>query len=296
MRSVAPGRQRSLAGSRSSVEGAQSRHDDHLRHGGARRADGENPRFTAERAIFRVKLTARTAGGEATVVAPLRRALGHMPLPPYIKREARPEDAVRYQTVFAREEGAVAAPTAGLHLTEEILKQIKEKATVVPVTLHVGLGTFAPVTAEDLNDHAMHEERFRIPAATLTALAAAKREGRPIVAIGTTVVRALEGRPPPASTSRTSRPGPVRRRRPTILRGAATPETAGPVQRGPPGYRFQVVDRLLTNFHLPKSTLLALVAAFAGRDRILAAYAHAVAHRYRFFSYGDAMLLDRSDA
>jgi S-adenosylmethionine:tRNA ribosyltransferase-isomerase len=238
--------------------------------------------FTAERAIFRVKLTARTAAGEATVVAPLRRALGHMPLPPYIKREARPSDAVRYQTVFAREEGAVAAPTAGLHLTEEILKQIREKATVVPVTLHVGLGTFAPVTAEDLDDHAMHEERFRIPAATVTALAAAKREGRPIVAIGTTVVRALEG----ATAAGLD-----------LANGKGEADFEGRTRiLIQPGYRFQVVDRLLTNFHLPKSTLLALVAAFAGRDRILAAYAHAVAHRYRFFSYGDAMLLDRSDA
>lgn len=245
--------------------------------------------FTAERAIFRVKLTARTAGGEATAVAPLRRALGHMPLPPYIKREARPEDAVRYQTVFAREEGAVAAPTAGLHLTEEILKQIKEKATVVPVTLHVGLGTFAPVTAEDLDDHAMHEERFRIPAATLAALAAAKREGRPIVAIGTTVVRALEGATAAgldlANLANASE-----------FAGGGGADFEGRTRiLIQPGYRFRVVDRLLTNFHLPKSTLLALVAAFAGRDRILAAYAHAVAHRYRFFSYGDAMLLDRSD-
>ncbi len=263
--------------------------------------------FTPERAIFRVKLTARSAAGEETAVAPLRRALGHMPLPPYIKREARPEDAVRYQTVFAREEGAVAAPTAGLHLTEEILKQIREKATVVSVTLHVGLGTFAPVTAEDLDDHAMHEERFRIPAATLNALAAAKREGRPIVAIGTTVVRALEGATAAGLDLANGTPGARPSASTHHFAGSGDAGDGGPTSTGAdfegrtriliqPGYRFQVVDRLLTNFHLPKSTLLALVAAFAGRDRILAAYAHAVAHRYRFFSYGDAMLLDRSDA
>jgi S-adenosylmethionine:tRNA ribosyltransferase-isomerase len=203
--------------------------------------------------------------------------VAHVPLPPYIRRTPRPEDADRYQTVFARVPGAVAAPTAGLHLTQRLFQGLVEQGCeVVSCTLHVGLGTFQPVTTPDLDDHVMHAERFEVSDELVSAVARARKRAAPVVAIGTTVVRALE------SAADVDHMGLVR---------PCAEETRILIQ---PGYRFRVVDRLLTNFHLPCSTLLALVCAFAGTDRTLAAYRVAVQERYRFFSYGDAMLLTRA--
>ncbi|HEY1694655.1 MAG TPA: tRNA preQ1(34) S-adenosylmethionine ribosyltransferase-isomerase QueA [Polyangiaceae bacterium] len=216
-----------------------------------------------------------TPGGEPVDAAV--RACGHVPLPPYIKREDEPFDADRYQTVYARHDGAVAAPTAGLHVTNALLGRLAVRGCdVASVTLHVGLGTFQPVTVEDLDQHAMHAERYVVSQSTADAIAQARARGAEVVAVGTTTVRALESAADP------DRPGHV-------LAGAA--ETRLLVQ---PGYSWRVVDGLLTNFHLPRSTLLALVAAFAGTERVLEAYRLAVAQRYRFFSYGDAMLLWRA--
>jgi len=202
---------------------------------------------------------------------------GDVPLPPYIDRAAGPADAVRYQTVYARHAGAVAAPTAGLHFDAATLDRLRQRgADLAFVTLHVGAGTFRPVEAEDLSLHTMHAERFEIPRATAAAVAAARHRGGRVLAVGTTTLRALE-----SAADAQGR----------VTAGAA--ETALFVT---PGYPFRVVDRLLTNFHLPRSTLLMLVSAFAGMAPIRAAYAHAIARRYRFFSYGDAMLLERSAA
>jgi S-adenosylmethionine:tRNA ribosyltransferase-isomerase len=216
-----------------------------------------------------------TPGGEPVDAAV--RACGHVPLPPYIKREDEAFDADRYQTVYARHDGAVAAPTAGLHITNALLGRLAVRGCdVASVTLHVGLGTFQPVTVEDLDQHSMHAERYVVSQSTTDAIARARARGAEVVAVGTTTVRALESAADP------DRPGHV-------LAGAA--ETRLLVQ---PGYAWRVVDGLLTNFHLPKSTLLALVAAFAGTERVLGAYRLAVSQRYRFFSYGDAMLLWRA--
>lgn len=199
---------------------------------------------------------------------------GRVPLPPYMRREPSPEDVERYQTVFAEKPGAVAAPTAGLHLTPELLGALRERdVEIATLTLHVGLGTFQPVTVDDLDAHPMHSERFEISPSLVEAIAAARRRERPVMAIGTTVVRALE------SAACPEQPGHVR---------AMTGETRLLIQ---PGYRFRVVDALLTNFHLPRSTLLALVCAFAGRECVLEAYREAVRRGYRFYSYGDAMLI-----
>jgi len=197
-----------------------------------------------------------------------------VPLPPYIARAPDADDEARYQTVYARHAGAVAAPTAGLHFDPPILEAIRARGiALASLTLHVGAGTFQPIASDDLARHRMHAEWYRIPEDTAKAIAAARSRGARIVAIGTTTLRALEA----AATA----DGNV---------AAGEAETALFIT---PGYRFRVVDRLLTNFHLPKSTLLVLVSAFAGQARIRAAYAHAIAERYRFFSYGDAMLLER---
>jgi len=205
------------------------------------------------------------------------RACGHVPLPPYIKRDDEPADWERYQTVYARHDGAVAAPTAGLHLTNALLGRLAVRGCdVSSVTLHVGLATFLPVTAGDLDQHPMHAERYVVSQATADAIAAARARGSPVVAVGTTTVRALESAADP------DRLGHVR---------ATSGETRLLVQ---PGHSWRVVDGLLTNFHLPRSTLLALVCAFAGTARVLDAYAVAVREAYRFFSYGDAMLAWRS--
>ena len=198
--------------------------------------------------------------------------LGHVPLPPYIKRPDRAADQRTYQTLFARQPGAIAAPTAGLHFSRDLLDTLKARGIHrAAVTLHVGIGTFKPVTAELAHEHVMDSERWEVPAATSEAIAQARAEGGKVVAVGTTVVRTLES----AARGDGSIP-PGSGRTELFIR---------------PGYRFKAVDRLLTNFHLPRSTLLMLVSAFSGRERILAAYCEAIEERYRFFSYGDAMLV-----
>jgi S-adenosylmethionine:tRNA ribosyltransferase-isomerase len=198
--------------------------------------------------------------------------VGHIPLPRYIQREDDKIDRERYQTMFAKAPGAVAAPTAGLHMTPAILDRILARGiTLASVTLHVGYGTFEPIRVEDVRQHHMHRERYIIPAETSALVAT----GRPVVALGTTAMRALE------SAATAPRTLPV---------GNASTELF--IYPGS-GHEFRVVDHLVTNFHLPESTLLMLVCAFAGTERVLAAYRHAVAQRYRFFSYGDAMLLHR---
>jgi S-adenosylmethionine:tRNA ribosyltransferase-isomerase len=216
-----------------------------------------------------------TSRANGTVTEQLER-LGHVPLPPYIERADESADRERYQTIFARRPGAIAAPTAGLHFTAEILEQIRARGVeICELTLHVGLGTFQPIRGETLEGHVMHGEEYEIAPETCERIARAKREGRRIVAIGTTTVRALED---------------------AALRAGAADEgiAAGKTEARlfmTPGFRFQVVDALLTNFHLPRSTLLALVCAFGGRERMLAAYRHAVEAGYRFYSYGDCMLI-----
>lgn len=198
--------------------------------------------------------------------------VGHVPLPPYIKREDEFSDESRYQTVYARKEGSVASPTAGLHFTPRLMDEVRSKGIpIYEVTLHVGLGTFLPVRSEKIEDHHMHTEHFEISDEVFDALNNAKREGRRILAIGTTSVRTLE--------SAAGEDGILERK-------------AGDTDIFiHPGYRFKFVDDLLTNFHTPESTLLMLVSALAGKDNIFRAYRHAVEERYRFFSYGDAMLI-----
>ncbi len=197
---------------------------------------------------------------------------GHIPLPPYIKRKDDASDRERYQTLFAKKEGSVAAPTAGLHFTPALLSSLKQKGIKQSsVTLHVGLGTFLPVSADDLEEHIMHPEWFEVSASTASTIQKTRaRHGR-VVAIGTTVVRALESAAQPDGTFKTE-----------------ADETRIFIS---PGYHFKSVDVLFTNFHQPKSTLLMLVSAFAGRERILAAYEEALREGYRFLSYGDAMLI-----
>ncbi|HQU79159.1 MAG TPA: tRNA preQ1(34) S-adenosylmethionine ribosyltransferase-isomerase QueA [Azonexus sp.] len=206
---------------------------------------------------------------------------GKLPLPPYIDHPAEGADETRYQTVYARAPGAVAAPTAGLHFDEAMLETLRAQGVNTAfLTLHVGAGTYQPVRVDRIAEHKMHSERFEIPPATATAIAATRAAGGRVIAVGTTSLRALES----AASLENPEAG-------TVRAGAA--ETDIFIT---PGYHFKVVDRLITNFHLPKSTLLMLVSAFAGYANIRAAYAHAVAERYRFFSYGDAMLLEKSDA
>ena len=205
-------------------------------------------------------------------VIALIEAHGSLPLPPYITHAADEIDAERYQTVYARAPGAVAAPTAGLHFDTPLLERLRAKGVQFAyVTLHVGAGTFQPVRTENLAEHAMHSEWYTIASQTVDAVAATQAAGGSVIAVGTTSLRALES----ASQS-----------------GVLVAGSADTRLFITPGYRFKTVDRLLTNFHLPKSTLLMLVSAFAGYDRMRAAYAHAIAARYRFFSYGDAMLLN----
>jgi S-adenosylmethionine:tRNA ribosyltransferase-isomerase len=204
--------------------------------------------------------------------------LGHIPLPPYIDRLDEASDRERYQTIFASQPGAIAAPTAGLHFSPEILEKIRQRGIeICELTLHVGLGTFQPIRTETLEGHVMHSEVYEIPATTAEQICRAKNSGRSIVAVGTTTVRTLEA---------------------AALRAAETDAgqllVAGKAEARlfiTPGFRFRVIDALLTNFHLPRSTLLALVCALAGRERILAAYRHAVEVGYRFYSYGDCMLI-----
>ncbi|GFE59038.1 tRNA preQ1(34) S-adenosylmethionine ribosyltransferase-isomerase QueA [Geobacter sp. AOG1] len=197
---------------------------------------------------------------------------GSMPLPPYIRRAAEEHDRERYQTVFARAKGAVAAPTAGLHMTAELLATLKAGGVeIAPITLHVGLGTFMPIRVENLDEHRMHREEYIIPTGTAAAIARRKRDGGRVVALGTTATRALE--------QAAAEDG-------TVVAGTGEADIF--IR---PGYTFKVVDALITNFHLPKSTLLMLVSAFAGRDLLLKAYEEAVRREFRFFSYGDAMMI-----
>jgi S-adenosylmethionine:tRNA ribosyltransferase-isomerase len=241
-------------------------------------AAGEAGAAAAGSAIDLPVLTERAADGTLAIGAPgdglaFLERWGHIPLPSYIERPDAPVDRERYQTMFARVPGAVAAPTAGLHMTPAIAEALAARGvTLASVTLHVGWGTFAPIRAADLRAHRMHRERYEISAETAALVAS----GRPVVALGTTALRALESA---ATAPRAVRPG-----------AGATELFIHPGS----GHAFRAVDHLVTNFHLPESTLLMLVCAFAGTERVLAAYRHAVAHRYRFFSYGDAMLLHRA--
>lgn len=204
--------------------------------------------------------------------------LGHVPLPPYIDRPDEESDRERYQTVFAREPGAVAAPTAGLHFTQEIIGRIRERGCeTCEITLDVGLGTFQPVHAEILEEHKIHSESYEISDESAEKIRRAKSERRPVLAIGTTVVRTLED-----AAARAAITGGAHQ----VSRGRGEAQLFIV-----PGNSFRIVDQLLTNFHLPKSTLLALVAAFAGKENILRAYGHAVDAQYRFYSYGDCMLI-----
>jgi len=226
--------------------------------------------------IFNQKLTAKIKARniDGTFVLLFSDAIplseiGFVPLPPYIKRdykkpELHEEDKKRYQTVYAENSGAIAAPTAGLHFTEDLLGKIKNKGIrIAPITLHVGIGTFKPVRSENLEEHVMHSEWFSIPEETTELIKKSKKNGR-VVAVGTTTVRALE----------------------TSMQGSGYTN----IFIYPP-YKFKIVDALITNFHLPKSTLLMLISAFAGRELIMKAYDEAVKNKYRFFSYGDAMLI-----
>ncbi|MDO8837264.1 MAG: tRNA preQ1(34) S-adenosylmethionine ribosyltransferase-isomerase QueA [Vicinamibacterales bacterium] len=256
-------------------------HWEALVHPGQRMKPGRRVRFErgghilfgevlAQR-FFGRRLVRLWTDGTLPVMAVIE-AIGHIPLPPYIRRPDLDLDRERYQTVFARETGSIAAPTAGLHFTPTLLAALDHAGvTRVAVTLHVGYGTFKPVRAERVEDHSVDEEHYTIPPDTAAAIAAARQAGRRVVAVGTTTTRARE--------SAAAGDGLV---------------TAGPgISRLSihPGYMFQVVDGLFTNFHLPGSSLLMLVAAFGGHERVMSAYADAVRERYRFYSYGDAMLI-----
>ncbi len=237
---------------------------------------GQQIRVTGSEVALTV-LSERAEDGSLLVGAPadalgFLESHGRIPLPHYLGRDATAADRESYQTMFARSPGAVAAPTAGLHMTPAITEQLAARGiTIATLTLHVGWGTFAPIREDDLRKHVMHRERFVIPQDTAALVAS----GRPIVALGTTALRALESA---ATAPRTVTSGP-----------GATELFVYPGS----GHQFRAVDHLITNFHLPESTLLMLVCAFAGTDRVLAAYRHAVAARYRFFSYGDATLVHR---
>jgi S-adenosylmethionine:tRNA ribosyltransferase-isomerase len=223
-----------------------------------------------EYGLRRIRLTAKGDVNQAI------ERLGHIPLPPYISREDDSSDRERYQTIFADHPGAVAAPTAGLHFSPAILEKLKNRGIEIAViTLEVGLGTFQPIHVDEIEKHQIHAERYEISGPAAVAICKARRDARPILAIGTTVVRALEDAAAKAALKHS----------PTIVE-------PGPAEADifiKPGHRFRVVDQLLTNFHLPQSTLLILVSAFAGRELILGAYRHAVEAGYRFYSYGDCM-------
>jgi S-adenosylmethionine:tRNA ribosyltransferase-isomerase len=212
--------------------------------------------------------------GSESVVS-LLEAHGHVPLPPYLDRSDNPQDHARYQTIYAKKPGAVAAPTAGLHFDEEIMQQLQLRGVDRAfVTLHVGAGTFQPVRVEKLEDHVMHHESYEISAATCQKIADTRRRGGRVVAVGTTVVRTLEAA--------------MQNGMPQASQGETNLFIT-------PGFRFRCVDALLTNFHLPESTLLMLVCAFAGHERMMQAYQHAIAQNYRFYSYGDAMFVEARD-
>lgn len=218
-----------------------------------------------ERNFFRIRIR------HGPTVQQLFERRGQIPLPPYIQRQADAEDLDRYQTVYARESGAVAAPTAGLHFDQQLLSQLREQGVATGfLTLHVGAGTFAPVRSATIDAHEIHKERIEVSAELVAQVGAAKTAGRRVVAVGTTVVRALES---------------------AALSGELKPYSGETGLYITPGYRFKVVDTIVTNFHLPRSTLLIMLAAFIGRERLLDVYQQAVQERYRFYSYGDAMLV-----
>ena len=245
---------------------------------GRKMAVGEKISFSPD---LRAEIITRGDYGERTLrfepVAGffgLLERVGHIPLPPYIGREDRPEDRERYQTVYARHEGSIAAPTAGLHFTPEILEEIRRRGIeLAEITLHVGLGTFQPVHTEKVEEHKMHREGFTISGQAAEQINRALEQKRRVVAVGTTTVRALEYAALQSS-------------------GRISPGSAEAEIFIYPGFEFRVVGGLLTNFHLPKSTLLMLVSAFAGRENVLRAYEHAVREKYRFFSYGDCMWVE----
>jgi S-adenosylmethionine:tRNA ribosyltransferase-isomerase len=198
---------------------------------------------------------------------------GHMPLPPYLQREDESSDLERYQTVYAEPKGSVAAPTAGLHFDETLLKKLEEKSIATDfVTLHVGAGTFQPVRTEIITDHHMHEERYSLPASCCSLIQKTKAQGGRVIAVGTTTVRTLES---------------------AATQGSLTPHTRDTNIFIYPGFQFKIVDAMITNFHLPRSSLLMLVSAFSGKEKILDAYQTAINEHYRFYSYGDAMFLER---
>ena len=246
-----------------------------LREGARIVLEGDGARLFGEvltRRLFGRRSVRLWTEDDSDVGAAIER-IGHIPLPPYIRRDDRPSDRERYQTVYARETGSIAAPTAGLHFTPEVFDQLAGRGIErAEITLHVGYGTFKPIRAQRLEEHVVDPERYIVDARAAAALTRARAEGRRIVAVGTTTVRVLE------SLGRSSDGG--------IQPGAG--ETDLFIR---PGHEFHLVNGLITNFHLPQSSLLVLAAAFAGRERILEAYREAVAQRYRFYSYGDAMLI-----
>lgn len=221
---------------------------------------------------FHGRRTIRLTTDGMTVAAAID-VIGHIPLPPYIRRDDRLSDRDRYQTVYASDRGSIAAPTAGLHFTTELLGALERQGVErTEITLHVGYGTFKPVRVERVEDHEVDPETFTVSPAAAAALTAARREGGRIIAVGTTTARALES----LAVEADGRVAPARGETRLFIH---------------PGHDFRIVTGLITNFHLPKSSLLMLVAAFAGREHVMAAYRHAVAERYRFYSYGDAMLI-----
>ena len=238
----------------------------HRTHAGTRLTVGDGVAvevLTVEDDLYRVRFS-------EPVMTVLERC-GNVPLPPYVRHVPDAADAERYQTVFAEKPGAVAAPTAGLHFDQAMLDRLTGLgAQLARVTLHVGAGTFQPVRCEELEQHRMHSERYDVPQATIDAIAAARAAGGRVLAVGTTALRALEA---------------------WAASGAASAETSLFIY---PGFAFRIVDRVLTNFHLPRSSLLMLASAFGGMQNVRRAYAHAIAGRYRFFSYGDAMLIERA--
>jgi S-adenosylmethionine:tRNA ribosyltransferase-isomerase len=241
--------------------------------------DGELSAEVISRGEYGLRRIRLTAKGDLTQAI---ERLGHVPLPPYISRGDDPADRERYQTIFAERPGAVAAPTAGLHFSPEILEKLRARGIeMAAITLDVGLGTFQPIHEEEIDRHQIHSERYEISEQAAGAICKAHREGRPVLAVGTTVVRALED----AAEKATMRRGENAVAGKTLV-------DPGQAEAGifiKPGHTFRAVNQLLTNFHLPQSTLLILVSAFAGRELILQAYRHAVAARYRFYSYGDCM-------
>jgi S-adenosylmethionine:tRNA ribosyltransferase-isomerase len=239
-----------------------------------RRPDGDRAELQAEvlDQHFHGRRTIRLWSEPGASIEEVVDAIGHVPLPPYIKRDDGADDRARYQTVYARERGSVAAPTAGLHFTPELLRDLDARGVErTAITLHVGYGTFQPVRAEHVEEHTLDAERFSIGESAAETINRAKSEGRRIIAVGTTTTRALEA---------AGRSG----------RGVITPQTGWTDLFIYPGFTFRIVTGLMTNFHLPQSSLLMLVSAFAGKDAVLAAYREAIAHDYRFYSYGDAML------